>query len=119
MTARPARPIASMLLALAGPIVWLAHFFALYLAEAFLCTFPGPGSTMTLRTMAVVLTVLATLVLSVAASGYASGFSGFDGSNPSSTHLALARPLALLSILAVLWTFVPAVLLPACTPGAG
>ena len=88
MTARP-RPIASMLLALAGPIVWLAHFFALYLAEAFLCTVPGPGSTMTLRTMAVVLTVLATLVLSVAASGYASGFSGFDGSNPSGAHLAL------------------------------
>jgi hypothetical protein len=118
MTARP-RPITSMLLALAGPIVWLAHFLALYLAEAFLCTFPGPASTITLRAMAAVLTVLAVLVLAVAARGYASGYGGFGGSNPSNAHLALARPLALLSILAVLWTFVPAVLLPACTPGAG
>ena len=98
-----------MLLALAGPIVWLAHFFALYLAEAFLVHCPWSRQHDDVRTMAVVLTVLATLVLSVAASGSPPASAVSTVRTASGTHLAFARPLALLSILAVLWTFVPAV----------
>jgi hypothetical protein len=37
MTAK-ARPLSDLLIALAGPIVWAAHFFVIYGVEAVICT---------------------------------------------------------------------------------
>jgi hypothetical protein len=37
MTAK-ARPLSDLLIALAGPIVWAAHFFFIYSMEAIICT---------------------------------------------------------------------------------
>jgi len=118
MTGRQ-QPLSSFLWALAGPIVWFVHFVGLYLAEAFLCIAPGPDPGTNLRVAGTGLTLLALTLL------FASFIRGaYVARHPrhataAGAQLPFAQPLTLLSILAVLWTSVPMLLLPACVPGTG
>jgi hypothetical protein len=112
MTGRPL-PLSTFLLALAGPIIWFAHFVGLYLAEAFLCSFSGPGAAVHLRVIGAIWTVLALATLLALVAWGRRG----DGMIAPDTRLTFDRPLTALSILAVLWTSGPLLALPACAPG--
>ncbi len=112
------QPLSTLLWALAGPIIWFVHFVGLYLAEAFLCIAPGSDTGSNLRVTGAVLTLLAltTLLVCFVRGAYADRdreHAIVAGAFP------FAGPLTLLSILAVLWTFIPMSLLPACMPGGG
>ena len=112
------QPLSTLLWALAGPIIWFVHFVGLYLAEAFLCIAPGPDTGSNLRVTGAVLTLLAltTLLVCFVRGAYA------DRDREHAIVVGafpFAGPLTLLSILAVLWTFIPMSLLPACMPGGG
>ncbi len=110
------RPMSDLVLALTGPIVWAAHFFFLYLAEAFLCSGQIPATGMAVRATGAAATVVAlTALVLFALRSRTAGRSG-SGSAQTGTALGFAVPLALLSMVAVLWSSVPLLLLPACAP---
>jgi hypothetical protein len=113
MTVRPL-PLSHLVFALAGPIVWAAHFFILYLVEAFGCTSTGTTND-TVRWIGAATTIiaLAALVLWGVARGYR------DGARRQDVRFAFARPLALVSAIAILWSAMPLFLLPTCTASAG
>lgn len=111
MSAR-SRPLSDLLLAIAGPVIWAGHFFGLYLSEAVLCAAPGSLTEMLTRSIGVGLTIVALAMLAALTAMPA-------GRDSSRAHFAFARPLSMLSMLAVLWTFIPMTLLPACMPVGG
>jgi hypothetical protein len=91
------------LLGLIGPILWAAHFFSLYLAEAFLCA--STGADTSVRIAGGVLTLAAILALLFARSRTA-----------GSPWASLIRPLIDLSMIAVVWTAIPLAALKTCAP---
>lgn len=107
MNARPLS-LTHLLIALTGPIVWAAHFFILYLAEAFAC---GAGAT-AIRWIGAMATIGALAVLAVW--GGRRGAHTSDVQPSADVGLSIALPLALLSIVAILWSAMPLFLLPAC-----
>jgi hypothetical protein len=106
------RPLTDLLLALAGPIVWAGHFFAVYLTEALLCPAQGSATHAIVRSIGGVLTTLALAALIAFARRNLR-----DHRAGGSAELFFALPLTLLSVLAVLWTSLPLLALPACAPG--
>jgi hypothetical protein len=94
--------IGHALLALVGPMIWAAHFFAVYLAEAVLCS-PDVAADRAVPAVGVGLTVAALIVLiwvrRRAAGGAVSWF---------------VRPLIDLSIVAVVLTAIPLLMIEAC-----
>ncbi len=90
------------LLALTGPMIWAAHFFAVYLAEAVLCA-PTVSHPDAVRVAGALLTVIAVLALL-----WARRVRGQREASP------LTRPLIDLSIVAVLFTAIPLALIDAC-----
>lgn len=91
------------LLGLIGAIIWAAHFFALYLAEALLCVSADAGTGVRLVGGGLTLAAIAALL--------------YVRSRASqSTWVSLIRPLIDLSMLAVIWTAVPLIALQTCTP---
>lgn len=91
------------LLGLIGPIIWAAHFFLLYLAEALLCVSSDGGTS--IRLAGGGLTLAAIVALFYARSR-----------TTGSPWEPLIRPLIDLSIIAVVWTAIPQVALQTCTP---
>jgi hypothetical protein len=110
------RPLSHFLAALFGPIVWSLHFFGLYLIQALLCTGAG-AATAPVRAAGAGLTIAALLALSAFAVRHRQVSQAIASEN--SRALAFAGPLTALSFLAILWTSVPLVLLPACGTVAG
>jgi hypothetical protein len=106
------RPLTDLLLALAGPIVWAGHFIGVYLTEALLCPAQGSATHAIVRAIGGVLTVLALAALFALVMR-----NRRDDRAGRSTELFFALPLTLLSVLAVLWTSLPLLVLPACAPG--
>ncbi len=110
------RSILELMKALAGPIIWAAHFFLLYLVEAFACTGQGASTGVVrwtgLAATAAALGVLALLSLRSTRVLYAPG----EGAAQNQPLSAFARPLILLSMVAILWTSAVLLLLPACAP---
>ena len=109
------RSILELMKALAGPIIWAAHFFLLYLVEAFACTSQGATGVVRwtgLAATAAALGVLALLYLRSTRVLYAPG----EGVAQNQALTAFARPLILLSMVAILWTSAVLLLLPACAP---
>ena len=107
----------ALIRALAGPIVWAAHFFLLYLTEAIACT-DQRLTAGTIRAMGVLVTVAALalslgLLLLARARPEASAFAA-----ETQQHFAFATPLLLLSMIAIIWTSMPLLLVPACVPAA-
>jgi hypothetical protein len=108
---------------LAGPVVWAAHFFLLYGAEALLCTGPGAaarGGQLLPLAAALTAAAVACLLGIVAwqfrfrrrARRATEGIAGTLFWRDAPTALAG------LAMLAVLWVAYPAMLLPACAPPA-
>jgi hypothetical protein len=105
-----------LLVAMAGPIVWAVHFFGLYLAEAFLCSPPLSAASAIVRPFAAVLTVFALAVLF---------WLRFNARAPADVSggtlgaLSFKRPLVDISIVAVVWTSIPAFLIASCASSVG
>lgn len=97
------------LASLAGPIVWALHFFAMYATQTLIAA--HGGSVVTFRLIALVLTLLA-----IAAIGFCVLSMRPDRrprSDVAQFLSLLAAGLAGLSVLAILWTGLAAVLLDA------
>jgi hypothetical protein len=110
------RPVLDLIFAMAGPIVWAMHFFALYLAEAFFCPPAVSAGSGIIRPFAAILTVMALAAL------IALRVKSSTPSEPpveTSGALSFRRPLVDISIVAVLWTSIPLFLIEACARGAG
>jgi len=110
MRARP-RSMFDLLFALAGPIVWAIHFFGLYLAEAFLCPPVLSTASVIIRPFAVALTVVALMVLVGLRVNMRAPTEMPSG---TSDALSFERPLVDLSIVAVVWTSIPLLLVEPC-----
>jgi hypothetical protein len=111
--------VVAFLKALAGPIVWAAHFFSIYLADAFLCTGQVPH-TAAVRWIGLAATVAALAVLAVVAAGFARSMrAAGNGTAQAESSFAFAAPLAVLSMVAIAWTSMPLLLLPMCSVGYG
>ncbi len=97
---------------LIGPIVWAAHFFFLYLTEAFACA--GSNSlTDAMRWSGLAATLAALAVLAL----YFTRVRPLrhqDRTARAEPAFNFGAPLALLSMVATLWTAIPLLLLPAC-----
>lgn len=115
MSDRP-RPLAHFLVALAGPGIWAAHFFGLYLSEALLCATPSSATGGHMRGLGTGLTVAALAALIAVARRHRAGirFDTCDGTTAAAALSALAGPLAVISMLAVIWSALPLFLLAAC-----
>jgi len=105
------------IMALNGPIVWAAHFFFLYLADALACSGPGLASE-TIRWIGATATVVA-LALTFLSLRIARATCG-RGSRTAEAeqHFSFAPPLIVLSMVAILWTSIPLLVLPTCAPGS-
>ena len=90
------------LLALVGPLIWAAHFFSVYLAEAVLCS-PSVSAENSVQVAGGILTAIAVIALL--------------WSRRISRQRAwsrFARPLIDLSIVAVMLTTIPLLMIGAC-----
>jgi hypothetical protein len=104
------RPMSDLILALAPPMVWAAHFFGVYLTEALLCTTKGEAAHGSVLLTGILLTAVAIGLLLGSHARLRAFGKNLHGA------LKFAGPLALLSLLAVVWTSLPLFLLSACTP---
>jgi hypothetical protein len=91
------------LLILIGPLVWAAHFFAVYLAEAILCSLDDPGYGTIVRALGLALSIVAVSFL------IWMRFRSLRDIWPS-----ISRPLIDLSIVAIVLSSIPLLLLRAC-----
>jgi hypothetical protein len=112
------RRLADLVFAMTGPIVWAAHFFTLYLAEAFACSAQSPGTSGTVRWIGGAATLVAIVAVALFALRIPAPARATDGPSHTVSAFAFAVPLTLLSILAILWSSMPLFLLPACRPAA-
>jgi hypothetical protein len=92
---------------LAGPIIWAAHFFAMYLAESVFCD-PSALHAVAVRVAMIGLSTIAIAALLVVRWQ-------IRGTTPP-RPLAWTRPLIDLSIVAVLWTSLPIFIVNVCKP---
>jgi len=100
--------------AVTGPIVWAIHFFFLYLTEAFACANRGlPTDAVRWSGLAATLAAVALLALFSTRFGRSHQQDRTAQTQPA---FKLGAPLALLSMVAIVWTAIPLLLLPACAP---
>jgi hypothetical protein len=106
-------------LLLSGPLVWAAHFFSMYGAEAVICT--GPDAASRGEQLLPVATALTAAAMA--------GLIGILGRRFAVSRRArratkslfwrdAPTALAALAMLGVLWVALPALLLPVCWPPA-
>jgi hypothetical protein len=95
--------VGQALFGLVGPIIWAAHFFSLYLAEAVLCVSADANASVRIAGVALTVATIAALL-------YARRRA------TRSPWASFIRPLIDLSMLAVVWTAVPLVALQTCAP---
>jgi hypothetical protein len=114
------RPLGDFLQLFTGPVVWFAHFVALYGAEALICT-PGLATTGAMFLVAGVATLAALAVLG----GFGIRVLRRPAHDPGDSHdgatflRSATLLLAVLSAIAVVWVALPTALLPVCTSAAG
>ena len=118
---KPVRPVGDFLRVLIAPAIWFAHFSVLYAAEALICIGP-PGDRGTTMGWTVFLATAAALTsLAILAAGILrAGNTTPPTANQASTWLPrVSILLTILSVLGVIWTVIPTLVLPACAlPGA-
>lgn len=104
------RSIGAILPLLAGPLIWAAHFFALYLTESYACQSMSSG-------------IVRAIALGGTLLGLAACFAAWTllrSAQAGDNLLAgFALPLTILSGVAIAWTALPVVLLPACIVANG
>ena len=94
--------VGQALLGLIGPIIWAAHFFSLYLAEAFLCVSADADTSVRISGGGLTLAAIAALLTARRRAS-------------DSQWVSLIRPLIDLSIVAVVWTAIPLAVLGTCS----
>lgn len=102
---------------LAGPLVWSAHFLLLYGSEWLLCTRGSGASHLAVIALATALAMAAVLATTMYSAHRASVAPSSSRSGAAfMEHVAAA--LGLLSMLGVLWSALPAVVVGSCMPSA-
>jgi hypothetical protein len=91
------------LLILIGPLVWTMHFFAVYLAEAILCSLNDPYYATIVRALGLLLSLIATSLLIWVRVRW-----------PRDIWPSVSRPLIDLSIVAIVLSSIPLLVLRAC-----
>lgn len=114
-TFKPVRPLADFLQALAPLLIWFAHLTILYAAETLICIGPPAAAATVMAWTTALATAAALTALLLAAwmlrRSKASGTQNLGGSR----FLAgVSYLLILLSLLGVVWTTLPTVVLPVC-----
>lgn len=97
------RPLTDLLLIFAGPVIWFAHFSFIYGAQTLSCL--GPDADTRLLWAYAIATLVALAAL---------GFLATTNMRHTGFLPRAGLALALLAIPAVIWTAIPALLLPAC-----
>jgi len=105
--------------AVAGPMIWAAHFFLMYAAQTALCTAMPGRAAGHVTSAGIALTAVAGLALLVLighrfATTHRDQGPDIAPSRPFLGHVQVA--LAALSLLAVIWAAVAAAALPVCAP---
>ena len=105
---------------LAGPAIWAVHFFVLYASEGFLCAAGPLAAADAVRLISLTATTIAVAALLV--------FLGWQAQRgwrrqraaaiDAGAYRDISMGLAVLALLAVIWSALPAILLPVCTPAA-
>ena len=105
---------------LAGPAIWAVHFFVLYASEGFLCAAGPLAAADAVRLISLTATTIAVAALLV--------FLGWQGPRgwrrqraaaiDAVAYRDISMGLAVMALLAVIWSALPAILLPVCTPAA-
>jgi uncharacterized membrane protein YhaH (DUF805 family) len=113
ITAKP-RPrgfLGEVLFALAGLLIWAAHFLLVYGATALLCA-RGAGAAVALLTIAVATVVALAALLAVLAVAHRRK----QGLDSTGRHLlaALATFGAVIALVAVIWEALAGAFLPSC-----
>jgi hypothetical protein len=106
------RPISDLVGSLIGPIVWAAHFFALYGAETLICLDGGPGLG-NMRLFAAAITAIAVGILLASIIWTRRS----HGRVPALRNIS--NILSLISIGAIAATALPATIVPTCMTPAG
>ncbi len=111
-----AQPLSGLLLTLLGPIVWAAHFFAVYGLEAVVCT-RAPSPVLTMRMTVAVATAAA--VASLGAFLFQRLRKPPNDSEAGAFLRTVSVLLALISIGALVGVAASALYLPACMQPTG
>ena len=116
------RSLGMLIMALSGLLVWSAHFGLLYGLQTAFCTVaPAGWSVRELRIAGLVLTAVAVMAVLVLARYPRLGTSpGADIAGADNMRFLRQTSMAasILALLAMLWTILPLLLLPACGPAA-
>jgi hypothetical protein len=112
------KPLGDFLRVLIAPAIWLAHLSIVYGAEALICIGPPADRTTRMGWMIFLATSAAVAGLAILVVGLLrrqnTASSGFDRGNAWLLRASLL--LSLLSALGIVWTTLPATILPACGP---
>lgn len=107
-------PSGALLRWFGGPLIWAAHFLLVYASESLACTRGGgAGSHLLIVGVASVAAVVA--LLAVIIRGWRAARAAPERHGAAFMD-ATAALLGALSLIAVLWIVVPAMLVPACSP---
>lgn len=115
---------------LAGPVIWSAHFLAVYLLTEVVCSNEGTGSELLAPRVATVATLAATVVAALACLGTAgwgwrrwradrqerAAGPGLEPADPGGALALLGALLSLLGLVTVVIVGVPALFLAPCAP---
>jgi hypothetical protein len=110
------KPLGDFLRVLIAPAIWFGHLSIVYAAEALICIGPPADQTTMMRWMVFLATSaatagLVTLVVGLFRRRHAAS-RGFDREN--AWHARVSLLLTLLSAVGIVWTTLPATILPAC-----
>lgn len=115
------KPVTDFVFALTPLIVWSLHFFAVYIAEALICTASRPlQSNMHAATIILTLLALAALTLILFSQRKWIGRIRTNTLFIETDFLPLVTvALSLISAIAILWVAIPSFFLPVCefSPG--
>lgn len=99
-----------------GPIVWAAHFLLVYASESLICSRGGGAGGHLLVVGAASAAAVAVLLAVIVNSDRRARAAQDRPGERFMDHVAVT--LGFLGLIAVLWTALPATLVPACSPPA-
>jgi O-antigen/teichoic acid export membrane protein len=114
-TFKPVRPLSDFLPVLAPPLIWFAHLTTVYAAEALICIGPLAAAATVMAWTIVLATVAALTGLLLTAWMLRRGKVWPTQNLGSSRFLVgVSYLMILLSLLGMVWTILPTIVLPVC-----
>ena len=116
-TFKPVRPLGDLLRVLIAPAICFAHLAVVYAGEALICIGPAADQVTTMGQVVILATAAALTGLIILVAGL---LRSRNASPPASDHgnswfRRASLLIATLSALGVIWTTLPAAVLPACS----